>query len=40
VPEELDELVSATYGVLLGPQGTLMPGQTKALKVVSVAFDP
>jgi len=39
VPEELDELVSASYGVLLGPKGTLMPGQTKALKVVSVAFD-
>jgi hypothetical protein len=39
VPEELDELVSATYGVLLGPKGTRMPGQTKALRVVSVAFD-
>jgi len=39
VPEELDELVSAAYGVLLGPKRTPMPGQTGALRVVSVAFD-
>jgi len=39
VPEELEELLSATYGVLLGPKGTLMPGQTRALRVVSVTFD-
>ena len=39
VPEELDELVSTTYGVLLGPKGTLMPGQTRVLTVVSVAFE-
>jgi hypothetical protein len=37
--DELEELVSATEGVLLGPKGTLMSGQTKRLRVVSTAFD-
>jgi hypothetical protein len=39
VPEELTETLSAAEGVLLGPKGTLMSGQTIALKVVSVKFD-
>jgi len=38
-PDELDELVAATEGVLLGPKGTLMAGQSKWLKVVSTTFD-
>ncbi len=37
--DELDELVSATEGVLLGPKGTLMSGQSKCLRVVSTTFD-
>ena len=37
--DELDELVSATEGVLLGPKGTLMSGQSKCLTVVSTTFD-
>ena len=36
--DELDELVSATEGVLLGPKGTLMAGQSKYLRVVSTSF--
>jgi hypothetical protein len=39
VQEEVDELVSATEGVLRGPKGTLMSGQTKTLRVLSTAFD-
>jgi hypothetical protein len=38
-PEELTEVLSAAEGVLLGPKGTLMSGQAKALRVVSVKFD-
>jgi hypothetical protein len=38
-PDELDELVSATEGVLLGPKGTLMSGQTRVLKVVATTFN-
>ena len=37
--DELDELVSATEGVLYGPKGTLMSGQSKWLRVVSTTFD-
>ena len=37
--DELDELVSATEGVLLGPKGTLMAGQSRCLRVVSTTFD-
>jgi len=37
--DELDELVSATEGVLLGPKGTLMSGQSRCLRVVSTSFD-
>ena len=37
--DELDELVSATEGVLFGPKGTLMSGQSKSLRVVSTTFD-
>ena len=37
--DELDELVSATEGVLLGPKGTLMSGQSRCLTVVSTTFD-
>jgi hypothetical protein len=39
-PDELDELATATEGVLLGPKGTLMAGQSKWLRVVSTSFDP
>jgi hypothetical protein len=39
-PDELEELVSATEGVLLGPKGTLMSGQTRVLRVISTTFDP
>jgi len=38
-PDELDELVAATEGVLLGPKGTLMDGQSKQLRFVSTTFD-
>jgi hypothetical protein len=37
--EELEEVVSATEGVLYGPKGTLMSGQSKWLRVVSTTFD-
>jgi hypothetical protein len=37
--DELEELVSATEGVLLGPKGTLMSGQSRCLRVVSTTFD-
>jgi hypothetical protein len=37
--DELEELVSATEGVLYGPKGTLMSGQSKCLRVVSTTFD-
>ena len=36
--EEVDELASATEGVLAGRKGTLMSGQSKCLRVVSTAF--
>jgi hypothetical protein len=36
--DELDELVSATEGVLVGPKGTLMSGQSRWLRVVSTTF--
>ena len=36
--DELDELVSATEGVLFGPKGTLMSGQSRCLRVVSTDF--
>ena len=36
---ELEELASAAEGVLMGPKGTLMPDQTKVLRVISVTFD-
>ena len=39
VAEEVDELASAIEGVLLGPKGTLMEGQSRALRVVSTTFD-
>jgi hypothetical protein len=38
-PDELDELVSAAEGVLLGPKGTLMSGQSKCLRVISTSFE-
>jgi hypothetical protein len=38
-PEELEELLSAVNGVLLGPKGTLMAGQTRVLKVASTTFE-
>lgn len=38
VPEEVDELVSAIEGALLGPKATLMEGQTKVLSVGSTSF--
>jgi hypothetical protein len=37
--DELEELASAIEGVLAGPKGTPMSGQTKVLKVVSTTFD-
>jgi hypothetical protein len=37
-PDELEELVSAAEGVLLGPKATLMSGQSKVLRVVSTTF--
>ena len=37
--DELEELVSATEGVLFGPKGTLMSGQSRSLRVVSTTFD-
>ena len=36
--DELEELVSAAEGVLLGPKGTLMAGQSRTLRVVSTTF--
>jgi len=36
--DELEELASATEGVLLGPKGTLMSGQSRCLRVVSTTF--
>ena len=36
--DELGELVSATEGVLYGPKGTLMSGQSRYLRVVSTNF--
>jgi len=36
--DELEELVSATEGVLVGPKGTLMSGQSRCLRVVSTTF--
>jgi hypothetical protein len=36
---ELDEVVSATEGVLFGPKGTLMSGQGRCLRVVSTSFE-
>jgi len=38
-PDEMDELATATEGVLLGPKGTLMDGQSKQLRVISTTFD-
>jgi hypothetical protein len=38
-PEESLELWAAIEGVLFGPKGTLMPGQTTLLKVRSTSFD-
>ena len=38
-PAEQAELRRALEGALAGPKGTLMDGQTKALRVVSVRFD-
>jgi hypothetical protein len=37
-PAEAEESVAAISAALLGPKTTLMPGQTKALKVVRVTF--
>lgn len=39
IAQELEELGGATEGVLLGPKGTMMSGQTRALRVVSTTFD-
>jgi hypothetical protein len=39
VEVEVDELARAIEGVLRGPKGTQMQGQTKALSVRSIAFD-
>ena len=39
VAEEIDELATAIEGVLRGPKGTLMEGQSRALRVVSTTFD-
>ena len=36
---ELDEMVKAAINVIYGPKGTLMDGQTKAIKVLSTRFD-
>ena len=38
VSEEVEELWSAIEGVLFGPKGTLMSGQTSVLKVLSTSF--
>jgi len=38
VSEEMEEVWSAIEGVLFGPKGTLMSGQTRVLKVVSTSF--
>jgi hypothetical protein len=37
--DEIEELVRAVEGVLSGPKGTLMSGQTKVLEVISTTFD-
>jgi hypothetical protein len=37
--DELDELMTAIEGILMGPKGTMMDGQAKVLKVVSVRHD-
>jgi hypothetical protein len=37
--DELEELVSATEGVLYGPKGTLVSGQSRCLRVLSTTFD-
>jgi hypothetical protein len=39
VSEEVEEVWSAIEGVLFGPKGTLMSGQTSVLKVLSTSFD-
>jgi hypothetical protein len=36
--DEVEELVSAAEGVVLGPKGTLMSGQSKVLRVISTTF--
>jgi len=38
-PDERAEVLRALEGALAGPKGTLMEGQAKTLKVVSVKFD-
>ena len=38
VSEEVEEVWSAIEGVLFGPNGTLMSGQTSVLKVLSTSF--
>jgi hypothetical protein len=38
-PAEVDEVVSAAEGVLLGPKATPMSGQTRLLGVLSIDFD-
>jgi hypothetical protein len=38
VSEEVEEVWSAMEGVLFGPKGTLMSGQTSVLKVLSTSF--
>jgi len=38
VSEEVEELWSAIEGVLFGPKGTLMSGQTSVLNVLSTSF--
>jgi hypothetical protein len=39
VSEEVEEVWSAIEGVLFGPKGTLMSGQTSVLRVLSTSFD-
>ena len=36
---EVEELATAIEGVLSGPKGTLMEGQSRALRVVSTTFE-
>jgi hypothetical protein len=38
-PDEVEELVSAAEGVVLGPKATLMSGQSKVLRVISTTFE-